>query len=452
MADIEEIKLEQKSKVGPPEINIASLSSKNQIKKFLSADDDIPHMKIHDGIHPNQEKKDFFGEKINQNDIDLISRNIQSDLDTMGYHAIPENSDIYKDIHDEMDIIAFKIVHINELLDFIHVVPIKISDLNGSLVISEDSIDYKSLTQEHEMNKAVKKILIGSKVKDLRQAHDLIFTDLINEGALFHFFKKYFKSDFIIEKTRTSKKLFFHSGLLQYKIIINPILACKNEPGFLEKLIPYAIQKRFNIHIIKSVNMIGLLSYLEQKNNLIETHSEQIDPINTYFRAMDKFFAELRLYSIPFVIYGFVFLLIIAFQVYPLIRLFVNLGYGALGIYISVLFYLYFKFFTVKSGIQNIFNTPYFLLPLKFDESSLILINEELSPELMAQFTYECLGKSINYEIIADLEEDRNLKRNSKNINKKHAFNRNTLRDLIVHKNIVQNNDTYRKYSSFLED
>jgi len=117
-----------------------------------------------------------------------------------------------------------------------------------------------------------------------------------------------------------------------------------------------------------------------------------------------------------------------------------------------VLFYLYFKFFTLKSEIQKEFNTPYYFLPVKFNESSLILINEEFSPELMAQFTYECLGKNANYDIIAELEEKRNLERHSKKVNKKIVFSKNSIRNLIGLERNIQSKDPFKNYNSFLED
>jgi len=44
---------------------------------------------------------------------------------------------------------------------------------------------------------------------------------------------------------------------------------------------------------------------------------------------------------------------------------------------------------------------------LLLDETSLILINEEFSPELMAQFSYEYLGKNIPFPLISQLERNR---------------------------------------------
>ena len=452
MADVEKIVSEQKTENELSEFNIDSLEAKNRINEFLNTDEDIPRVDIQDKIQHQEEKQDFFGEKMSDDEIFLISRNIQYDLDSLEYNIIPKKPDLNQEYLNQIDILAYKIVQVNDLLDIIHIIPIKVSDLNGSLIFSEDIVDYKSITQKFDMDKAVKKILIGSKIKDLKHSHDLIFDDLINEGDLFQFFKKYFKTELTVEKTRSNKKLFFHSGPLQYKIIIEPTLACKNEPGFLEKSIPFALQKRYNIHAVKSDNLVALLSYLEQKNCLIETHSEQVDPFNTYFKSIDKFSAEVRLYSIPFTVYGFIILLMVVFQAYPLLRLFINLGYAALGIYIAMMFYLYFKFHVLKSEIQKEFNTPYYLLPVKFDESSLILISEELSPELMAQFTYECLGKRINYDIIAELEEKRNLERNSKKASKKSVSSINNFRNMIGFEKNIQTNDSFRKYSSFLED
>ncbi|MCP4763203.1 MAG: hypothetical protein GY870_15630, partial [archaeon] len=323
MADVKKIISEQISKNGLSELNIDSSDAKDRINNFLNSDDGFPHVNIHEEIQQQDEKiqqqdekQDFFGEKISDDEVFQISRNILYDLETLQYQIIPEKSDLFQNLQNNINILTFKIVQVHELLDIIHIIPIKISDLNGSLILSEDNVDYKSFTHKFEMDNSVKKLLIGSKMKDLRKSHDMIFSDLNNEGDLFQFFTKYLKSELTIEKTRTNKKLFFHSGPLQYKIIIEPILMCKNEPGFLEKSIPFALQKRYNIHAVKSDSLNELLSYLEQKNCLIETHAEQKDPLNTYYKAINKFSADIRLYSMPFIVYGFIILLIVAFQSY----------------------------------------------------------------------------------------------------------------------------------------
>jgi len=452
MADVEKIILEQKSKKRLSEFNIDSLDAKIRIKEFLNSDDGIPCVKNDNEIQHQEERQDFIDEKISDNELFQMSKNIEYNLIMLDYHIIPKKSELYQKFLNKIDILAFKIIQINELLDLLHVIPIKISNLNGTLMVSEDFIDYKSFTQNFEMDKAVKKVLIESKVKDLKKSHDLIFNDLINERDLFQFFNKYFRTDLTIEKTWTNKKLFMHSGLLQYKIIIEPILACKNEPGFLEKSIPFAVQKRYNIHAIKSKSILNLLSYLEQKSFLIETHSEQIEPLSAYFKSLKAFSTKIKLYSIPFTVYGFIVLLLWIFQIHPILRLFINLSYAALGIYIIMLFYLYLKFIILKSEIQKEFKRPYYLLPVKFDDLGLTLINEELSPDLMAQFTYECLGKDMSYDLIADLEERINLERRGKKKSKKYMFNRENIRNMIGYERKTQTNDSYRKYSSFLED
>ena len=113
MADVEEIIPEHKSKIKPPEINIDSLFAKNQINKFLNSDEDAPRVKIDGKTQHEHENKELVGEKLSENEILLISRKIQSDLDTLEYHVIPKKSDLFQELLNEIDIVAFKIIQVN---------------------------------------------------------------------------------------------------------------------------------------------------------------------------------------------------------------------------------------------------------------------------------------------------------------------------------------------------
>jgi hypothetical protein len=85
----------------------------------------------------------------------------------------------------------------------------------------------------------------------------------------------YLNIDIRLERTITRKNLFYRSGPVQYKVLIEPALICQNTVGFTEKIIPFAYQKHSNTHIVELSQFSDLLQYLDQKYFFIETYSVQ---------------------------------------------------------------------------------------------------------------------------------------------------------------------------------
>ena len=122
--------------------------------------------------------------------------------------------------------------------------------------------------------------------------------------------------------------------------------------------------------------------------------------------------------------------------------------------------FFYTKFFKTKLEIQTEFNTPYHQRQLKVDDPGLILIGEELTPELMDQFVFECIGKETNSPFIQKIEETHTKKRLEEKVRATKMKNENLFeeRDLeenreSVDEDIQREDDEFiNKYSSFLED
>lgn len=357
-----------------------------------------------------------------------------------------------------VDLLGVKLIHINESLDLICVFPIKVSTLKGSLIISADDIEYKTLHDVPGFQSQVERLTQSYGVA-LTRAHGRILDDLSNEGPLHAFFMKFLKIDMRLEKTITGKNLFFRSGPLQYKILVEPLLICRNAVGFSEKVIPFAYQKFINTHFITIASISDLLQYLDQKYFLIEAYGDQENAISTYHESTNLFMEELKKYSSPFIIYGFVLFSILLFQNYSLLNLFVNLGYGVLTLYSLIVGYLYVSFYKSKSEILQEFDTSYFLRKIKLDETSLILINEELSPRLMEQFAYECLEKDNEYEIISKVEQA-----NAREYLEKRTLEKRVMKEELFEKEKEVKKDKknqtdskltdkfMKKYGSFLEE
>ncbi|MFX1320782.1 MAG: helix-hairpin-helix domain-containing protein [Promethearchaeota archaeon] len=370
--------------------------------------ENLPHIEteIHNEIIEEKKVNTYDTEKLTSVEINYIKTEIQEEFTSNGYYLINHNP-FLKNIFNKIDLLGVKIVQVNEFLDLLLLVPVKINSIKGSLIISEDSVDYNFSHETGKRYNRTTTTVLNVNLDKITQSQEIIFNELISEGTLFQFFRKYLKLNISVEKTITNKKLFFRVGALQYKVLIEPVIINHGNVGLIEKVIPFAYQKYRNLHILELENLSELLPYLEKKYYLIEAQNDQETSIKRYFKATGSLMEELRLYSIPFIGFGVIFAFALLSQVPELIEVFMNLGFGLIIIYGVVVGYLYYKFYKKKVVIQQEFHTPYYQKLLELDETSLILINEEFSPELMAQFSYECLGKNVPFPLISQLERNR---------------------------------------------
>jgi predicted flap endonuclease-1-like 5' DNA nuclease len=355
-----------------------------------------------------------------------------------------------------IDLLAIKPVRVKEFLELIFIIPIKISSLKGSLITSINTVKYRSLEKHPEKDFRLDRVP-QSYIKAISNTINTINEDFLNKGSFFRFLSKYLKINIFLEKTITHKNLFFRSGPIQYKILIEPLLLCQNTVGFTEKLIPFAYQKYTNLHILSQPQLQDFLQYIDQKYFLIETYSEQKSAIALNCEATNKFVEDLRRYSAPFMFYGFGFLLVLLFQWYSVLSFLINLGYGVISLYIVVIGYIYLKLYKQKSELQREFSTPYYRKKLDFNETNLILINEELSPRFMEQFVYECIERVNNFNIVNKIEQKnaedflRN-KLSKKKIDESQLFELEEQPHSEESKESQLKNKLVEKYSSFLED
>ncbi|MFX1315413.1 MAG: helix-hairpin-helix domain-containing protein [Promethearchaeota archaeon] len=380
-------------------------------------------------------------EKLNPDEIEHLRLHMQQELNSKGYYIIIENH-FLTNIFQNIDILALKIIQVNATLDLLLLLPIRINSLRGSLLVSEESVNYHgTLKDGHQFNRAID-TLLNLNLNRIIESQEIIFNELISEGNLFQFFHNYLKLNITVEKTITKKRLFFRAGPLQYKILIEPIIVSQGNVGFTEKLLPFAYQKHSNLHLIEYTKLTEILPYLEKKYYAVETRGKRENDIITYFNAIDKFMEELRLYSFPFIGFGIALVFALLSQVPEVVTIFINLGFALLFLYGIIAAYLYYKFFKTKRTLQQEYHTPYFQKLLELDETDLILINEELTEAQMTQFSYECLGKHIKSPFISQLEINRteNLLIKGKQ-NSKPIITNSTLNPSLI-----------KKYSSFLED
>ncbi|MFX0072882.1 MAG: hypothetical protein ACFFAO_17535 [Candidatus Hermodarchaeota archaeon] len=325
------------------------------------------------------------------------------------------------------------------------------------LVLSENFIDYQPINQKVIVNNSNRDYFINITEEDLKSVQKIIYQNIISKGILFQLLEKHTNNKIFIEKSKDNKPLFIRYNNLEYKIIVDPILTCLNEPASFEKTTKFTYQKNTNLHIIDIKNLSDLIEFLEKKYYLIENYSEQKNSIQNYVSNLYKFNENIRKYSIPFVLFGGLFLILILFQINFLINTFTSLGLAGICVYTLIILYMYLKEIRLKRDIIENFSKPYYLRDLQMNEADLIIISDKFTPLLMEQFIYECFEKDADLSIISNIEEEKtkdqfsnlNLSKNDSKINIK---NKTTPNFNLVYASGSASNKYSSNYSSFLED
>ena len=335
---------------------------------------------------------------------ELIKEAAES-LKDLGYYSIPKSIEGLTPFFQNIDYIGLKLVPVNDYSKLIVLVPIKICDLEGTLLIHEDKIDYKAYSKARESNLTP---TARQYVDALLNAKEIVFEDVVNGEKFLEFFEKYLQVRFKAEKGAKNKKLYFISRQeqTQYKVLIEPILLTKIPAKCMEKSILFPYQRKTNLHIIDIFNIGHLLRFLERKYKLIESRAKKSNSIEIYQTADAKFRSSLKMASLPFLGYSVVLLVIYFSQLYFLLRLFNSIGFAAIGIYSLAIGYFYFKFYNTKKELTTEFETPYYLQKVHFSDTDLLIVGEEFTSEQMIQFGYECFGKDNDFKVLEQIEKN----------------------------------------------
>jgi hypothetical protein len=267
---------------------------------------------------------------------------IEKSLKNSGYYEIPSSLEALIPFFRNIDCIWSKIVSVNNNLKLIFLVPIKLCDLEGTILINEEKISYKTYSKAQKSDS----VLTANHYTDnLLRIKDIIFEDVVNGEKFRNFFQKYLQVRFTAEESAKNKKLFFVSGQTQYKVLIEPILLTKIPAKCLEKSILFPYQRKTNLHIVDRSSIAKLLRFLEKKYQLIESRDKRTNSIELYQNADNKFRSNLRMASLPFLGYSIVLFVIYFSQLHFLLRLFNNIGFAVIGIYLFLIAYFYLKFY-----------------------------------------------------------------------------------------------------------
>jgi hypothetical protein len=246
------------------------------------------------------------------------------------------------------------------------------------------------------------------------------------------------------------KQIEFLSGQDRYSVFIEPILITNNQPGFIEKSIPFAFQRHSNLHATDFVHLPSLIDYIQTKYVVLTTYGKSEAPEKALKKSSEQLIQRIRLLSLVLLCYGVMFAIIIFAKLYILLPLFLNIGYISTGAYILLYFYISFNYIKIKRKYNTNLDDPYYS-QLKLDDTDIFLIEQEFTDELMLQFGYECSLQEVENNILQKIEA-KAVKKPIITEKEGHDLDEieNQQSETLV--NSVPSNHLLEKYSSFLDD
>jgi hypothetical protein len=376
-------------------------------------------------------------------ELDTFEIMVEQSLITSGYYVIPSSISSLNSIMDNIDYLGCKIVRVSRSINHIIITPVKLLVVEETVLINESQLNSKKTDSRNRIRRSY---------KDLLKTGDLIIDDILNDNKLREFFQKYLQVNLMLEKSVENKKLFFVSGQTQYKILIEPILVCRTPPRCMEKSILFPYQRSTNLHVVQHSYLSQLLDFIEQKYGFIETRVKSSSTVEDYQKSDHRYRTNVRIISIPVIGFAIALAVIYFAKLYFLLRFVNSIGFAIIGIYLTMLAYLYFKFYKAKKQLALEFETPYYLQNLEFSEADLLEFKDMFSTELLAQFGYECFGKEKSFKVLDKVEQEDYMKsfHNHKKEDIPHIVNESNKinKDVLADENPSYNS----KYLSFLED
>ena len=323
---------------------------------------------------------------------DNIIQKISKKVIIEGFHIIPHTAKEFENILSDMDLTIIKVIEAHNSKNILLICPIKINSLEDSMTISEQKANYNALVE--------KSLQLDTCVAELKQIQQVLLENITQRKHLLPFLQQ-----FLMMELDVSDKVSLSSGATQFKLYIDPILISESEIQFIEKSLPFAYQRRSNIHFIEVSQLPKLLGFLERKYYYIEKYSNEEPAEEILYKAQENFKKTIRLYSIPFGGFGALVLILAISQLGFLLQTFIGLSYGILGLYAGVVSYLYYTFRQKQRKISEGSAIPHYQRAVRLDDTSIEIISHELSDDLMLQFGYECFGKTSSHKILNKIEK-----------------------------------------------
>lgn len=345
-------------------------------------------------------------ETLSRDEVKRIIKTIESDLKVLDYWILRSDKKQHAALLKDIDLLAVRSFEVSDFVELVILVPIKVSEGRGKHKVYEEEIRYAPTHRKTTLNASDKRLLVDSGLEALKNARDRIFENITEQGVLFRFLSKYANKDLAIERSLLRKELFLMSGQKCHEVITCPVFITDMPVEFLEStMAPFAWQRAVNLHVIEKSRIQELARYLEKKHALIETNAVRKNLIDQYIDFHDRFFSRLSYFSLPFMIYAGV-LLLVSFLSPGWLPTFISLGIG-----IGIAFGIGSSFFVlslvrVQRSLHERYKTPYSQRPLDIDETGIVLIKEELPEEWMHQFIYEADMNTRQLETVRTIETE----------------------------------------------
>lgn len=318
-----------------------------------------------------------------------------------------------------IDGIACKMSIISPSKQLVILIPYKVYSSNEKFIISETEMRFQGTDSNSPTP------LLDTSLRNV--------VEILNE-------KIYTKSTLLISLSSILEE---EISLQKTAIRIEPLLICKKSPGFTEKAIPFAYQRRNSLHFISQSQLSSLLEFLERKLYYIESYALSHRETSIPEISKEQLNRNIHRISYPFIGFGVFYALIIGIGWYFMLKYLIIIGYASFIIYLCGLIILWWKYRSQE--VERITKNKYTQYPqkLEFEEGDLIMIYEELSLDQMSQFIYECFGKNIPYKIVERIEKTQmeNMKLPSSLIRPPVNPPDNLLNKTFTHKK-TSNNDT----------
>lgn len=356
-------------------------------------EDDLDQI-IDDTIYTFEEKPpaELSVEILKENEINLLMSDVRKTLEAANYYVIPSMKAELQEIYKLIDFLAIKILHINEFLDILQVVPVKISKLRGNLIVSDTKIKYSN--QNSELSREQQSDLANMLSFKVKKVVESISTDLEMAGPIVQELMAFLDEDIYLEKNKLAKKNYFYrNGRMQYKFVFQPIIVSHNKVGFLEKNIPYAFQQSTRSYFVQLRDLSDLLIYLKAKHNSLEKVCVKKQPIELFLNNKIKLSNGLRLMGAILGAFGLILLISIIFANELLISMLLIVQYpllAGIGIFLLLILNNYRK---NQENIVHRFNLPFGVDHPDFNNKKLILSMDQINPTDREQFLYEIYKK-----------------------------------------------------------
>ncbi len=346
---------------------------------------------------------------------EFVERQRKAAIETLknqGYSVkIPSHS---KGVIKNIDLIAMKIVPINDNLDAILIVPLKISQYKGIFMVDKEKTSYRlniapghiSSSQTYTAHAILEDSL--SSISNFSAFNE----SFLEKKELYRMVRRFTSNTLKLKCSILLQPLYYYIGNVEHLLLIEPIFISSNV-SFLDKQLNFGYQKFCNLRYCTLPQLSSMLEYLELKTEVIEGKSSirasekysKISKISLLFSRL----ASIIVIAATILLFTGVYANLVPFDLF----IFTGTGFFVLYLLTLVGLLLFMSFNSVR--LARDLKTPHWKLVLNKNDSVMIHARSIFSSDLLKQFQYE-MTQIIAYS--NSKSRTKSLKKNSPQINR----------------------------------